>query len=82
MLWTQRGGEEGYVTSEDVAGGLCALWDHRCRQGHPSSFDRDKRSLEELHGVLEGYLSEGRRPGVLGLTLENRRSSASPSSLS
>lgn len=52
------------MTSDDVARGLCALWDHRCGQGHPSWFDIDKRSLGELHGVLEGYLREGRRPGV------------------
>lgn len=36
----------------------------RCGQGHPSLFDIDKRSLEETHGVLEGYLREGRRPGA------------------
>lgn len=48
---------EDCMTS-DLTRGLCALWDHRCRQGHSSLFDPEKRSLEELHDVLEGCLRE------------------------
>lgn len=43
----QIGGRGGLLTSEDLARGLCALWDHRGRQGHSSLLDIKKCSLEE-----------------------------------
>lgn len=51
------------MTSEDLTRRLCALRNHRGRQGHSSLFDIEKCSLEELRDVLEGHLREDERPG-------------------